>query len=215
MARVYADNVVLLMRPGEAARRRGVREAVSKTSIVAATVLAYRPATTPATAGAATRTRRTTARGMALLVMLALVLPAALGFGWSLWHQLAGQEITASPSARHFALPGGSTVWLDQSARMAVVAGTPDAVRLQQGRVRFDLAGLPGLPLRVQASDGVIVARGGQLQVDRTGQTVRVTTTNGTATVSLPASGARVVLQPGQQVAYGYDRLGQVQAATR
>lgn len=202
MARIFADNIVYLV-PVLAPPRPRV------TAPSGASVLAFRPSHRPVPMVAPI----TRAPRRALLLMLACVLPAALGFGYAVAHQNALQRVEAVATPRALALPGGATAQLDAGAALQLVAGDAPTVALEQGSAQFTL--LPGAThaLRVQAGEGVVDAAAGRFRLTRRAHGAHVEALAGTLTVRLPASAQQVTLHAGQAVAYGYDRLGLVQPA--
>lgn len=231
MARIYADNVVFLLRPGEAARPRGERVPAPRTAApgqVAAigrhpsttdssAPLGYRHTVAPRVAPAAANRPCVTARRAplrrVLLLAAACVLPAAFGAWHAVAHQAALQHVvTANGEQRTLALPGGSVV-LDAASALDVSADATVAPTLERGRAQFTAqAGAPQA-FAVRAGEGVTSTADGRFQLRREARTVEVVALAGTVTVHLPASNARVRLQPGEQLAYGYGRLGELQPA--
>ena len=232
MARIYADNVVFLMRPGEAARRRVERAPATKaSSSVAATAADHRPASNanaplgyrhtvaprPAISVETTPreeagTRRAPLRWV-LLLATACVLPAAVGTWRAVVHQAALQHVaTTTGEQRTLALPAG-TALLDTDTAASVSGDVRPVVTLEHGRAQFASQSGSSQPFVVHAGDGVVTAAGGRFQVARLAGEVRVIALAGTVSVSLPASNEQLVLQPGEQVDYGYGRLGGVQPA--
>jgi len=231
MARIYADNVVFLMRPGEAARRRVERAPEPRTPSPAKavapghrTVTASVPATQgyshtlaprPAMQGEARQheeapIRRAPLRWV-LLLAAACVLPMAALTWRAVAHQAALQHYaTAIGGQRTLPLAEGGSALLDTATSISVAADAPRVLTLERGRAQFDPS---GRTLAVHAGDGVVRAAAGRFQLSRQAGEVRVTALAGTVAVQLPASNEQVTLQPGQQVDYGYGRLGGVQPA--
>lgn len=232
MARIYADNVVFLMRPGEAARRRverapeprgpspGATIAVSHCTMISANApLGYRHTVAPRPAPGSEIAQRTAAGARraplrwVLLLATACVLPAAIGTWRAVAHQAALQHVaTATGEQRTLALPAG-TVLLDTDSAAGVSVGARPVLTLEHGRAQFAARPAAPQPFVVHAGDGVVSAAGGRFQVSRLAQEVRVAALAGTLSVKLPASNEQVTLQPGEQVDYGYGRLGRVQPA--
>jgi len=233
MARIYADNVVFLMRPGETARRRVERMPDPRTPPSNETVAACRrtaAATTDAHASpgyshtvaprpavnsearqqVGARGRRAPLRWVLLLATVC-VLPVAVCTWRAVVHQASLQHYaTAIGEQRKLPLPDGGTALLDTDTAVGVSAGSRHRLDLERGRAQFDSA---APPFAVQAGDGVVSAAGGRFQVSRLAHEVRVVALAGTVSVNLPASSEQVTLRPGQQVDYGYGRLGGVQPA--
>lgn len=232
MARIYADNVVFLMRPGEAARRRVERApaaprtppsgeapaSVHRAAACTHAALGYshtvapRPAIKHAACQRPGSGDRRAPLHWVLLLAAACVLPAAIGTWHAVAHQASLRHVaTAIGGQRSLALPGG-TVLLDTDTAVSVSAGAWPVLTLDRGRAQFDLK--PAAPaFSVHAGDGVVAAAGGRFQVGRRGRGFRVVALAGAVSVDLPASSERLTLQPGEQVDYGYGRLGNVQPA--
>ncbi|OOG49933.1 hypothetical protein B0E52_00655 [Rhodanobacter sp. C06] len=231
MARIYADNVVFLMRPGEAARRRVERAPAPRTpSPEKAVALGHRTptASVPATQGYShTLAPRPAMQGEArhheeapirraplrwvLLLAAVCVLPMAALTWRAVAHQASQQHYaTAIGGQRTLPLAGGGSALLDTATSISVAADAPRVLALERGRAQFDPS---GRTLAVHAGDGVVRAGAGRFQLSRQAGEVRVTALAGTVAVQLPASNEQVTLQPGQQVDYGYGRLGGVQPA--
>lgn len=233
MARIYADNVVFLMRPGEAARRRVERtpgprprpsgEASASGHRASVAPGAHAPlgyshtvAPRPAISHEAGRQPGADARRAplhwVLLLAAACVLPAAIGTWHAVVHQASLRHVaTATGGQRTLALPGG-TALLDTDTALSVSADARPVLTLERGRAQFDLKPATRA-FSVHAGDGVVTAAGGRFQVSRLGHGFRVVALAGTVSVSLPASNERLTLRSGEQVDYGYDRLGGVQPA--
>jgi len=230
MARIYADNVVFLMRPGETSRRRverapapkapspGEATAAGHRAMTSADAplgyshtVAPRPAINHESSGQRAGARRAPLPWVLLLAMVC-VLPAAIGTWRAVAHQAALQHVaTAIGGQRTLALPGG-TVLLDTDTAASVSAGDQPVVTLEHGRAQFD----PKPAARafsVHAGDGVVTAADGRFQVSRLAGEVRVVALAGTVSVNLPASNEQLTLRPGEQVGYGYGRLGGAQPA--
>lgn len=206
MARLYADNVVHLMPPGGAGRRCAERGALpAYTHTRAPRVLPLAGA--EATPRAATDASRASLAWVLLLATIC-VLPVAAGTWRALARQAQRQHIATVVDEAH-PLPAGG--------RMQLAAGTvldryPDALRLQHGQLQLQLPPAAARALTVQAGEGEIASRaGGRVRVDRQAGHTRVMALQGAVSVLLPASDQGVILQAGQQVDYGYDRLGQPQ----
>lgn len=232
MARIYADNVVFLMRPGEAARRRVERAPEPRSPSPGAAIAASHCTTTSANAPlgyrhtvaprptpggeAAQRTAASVCRAplhWVLLLAMACVLPAAIGTWRAVAHQAALQRVaTATGAQRTLALPAG-TVLLDTDSAASVSADARPVLTLEHGRAQFASGPAAPQPFVVHAGEGVISAAGGRFQVSRLARAVRVVALAGTVSVELPASNEQLTLQPGEQVDYGYGRLGRVQPA--
>ncbi|MEW9622883.1 FecR family protein [Rhodanobacter geophilus] len=233
MARIYADNVVFLLRPGEAARRRVERMPDPRALPAGETVAACRRTATganaplgyshtvaprPAVNGeirqqAGAGSRRAPLRWV-LLLAVACVLPVAVGTWRAVARQATLQHVaTATGEQRMLPLPDGGTALLDTETAVSMSAGERHELGLERGRAQFDLASAVSQAFTVHAGDGVIGAAGGRFQVSRLGGEVRVVALAGTVSVSLPASSEQVTLRPGEQVDYGYGRLGGVQPA--
>ena len=232
MARIYADNVVFLMRPGETSRRRAERAPEPKappsgkaavaghcTMTGAGAPLGYshtvapRPAIShePGQEQGGTGARRAPLLWV-LLLATACVLPAAIGTWRAVAHQAALQHVaTATGGQRTLALPGG-TALLDTDTAASVSADGRPVVTLEHGRAQFDLKPA-AQAFSVHAGDGVVTTAGGRFQVSRLAGEVRVIALAGAVSVNLPASNEQLTLRPGEQVDYGYGRLGGVQSA--
>lgn len=233
MARIYADNVVFLMRPGDAARRRAERAserralapgeaspaccrppaACAEAPLGYSHTVARRPAASgEALPQIAIEARRAPLRWV-LLLAAACVVPMAVGT----WHAVAYQAglrhvATAVGEQRALALPGGAAL-LDTDTALSASAGAHPVVALQRGRAQFDAAPAAAPTYAVHAEGGVVASTGGRYQVSRFGHAVRVIALAGTVSVRLPASSEQATLRPGQRVDYGYGRLGGVQPA--
>lgn len=203
MARRFADNIVYLL-PAVAPPRP--RVAMAGGASVLAFRSAVRLAAAPVPASAARAPRR------ALLLALACVLPAALGFGHAVVRQQAQRQVAAA-APRTLALPGGGTAWLDAAAALSYAATGPLAARLERGHAQFAAPANAARPLRVHAGEGVIDTANGRFALTRRDHAVRVEALAGTLTVRLPASGQQVTLRAGQALDYGYGRLGPVRPA--
>lgn len=230
MARIYADNVVFLMRPGEAARRRvervpeqrippsgetvaACRRTVTTTSMNAPLGYSHTVAPRQATGGEIRQGARRAPLRWVLLLVTACVLPVALCTWRAVVHQASLQHYaTATGGQRTLALPGG-TALLDTDTAVSVSADARPVVVLDRGRVQFDLQSGTQRPFTVHAGDGVISAVGGRFQVSWLAREVRVVALSGTVAVNLPASNEQVTLRPGEQVDYGYGRLDGAQPA--
>jgi transmembrane sensor len=231
MARIYADNVVFLMRPGETARRRVERAPESRTPPAGEILAACRRTATGANAplgyshtvaprpavGSGIRQqagpRRAPLRWV-LLLAVACVLPVAVCTWRAVARQAALQHYaTAIGEQRTLPLPDGGTALLDTDTAISMGAGARRELELQHGRAQLDLASTASPSFAVHAGEGVIDAAGGRFQVSRLAGEVRVVALAGTVSVSLPASSEQVTLRPGEQVDYGYGRLGSVQGA--
>lgn len=233
MARIYADNVVFLMRPGEAARRRVERapdrrasspdETAAARRFAAATVDAHAQpgyshtvAPRPATGSGSRQHTGVPARRAPLLQVLVLaaacVLPVAVGTWRAVVRQASLQHYaTATGGQRVLSLPGG-TALLDTDTAASVSADARPLVTLERGRAQF--ASTSAVPrFAVHAGDGVVSAAGGRFQVSRWAGLVHVVALAGRVSVSLPASSEQLTLRPGEQVDYGYGRLGGVRPA--
>ncbi|GAB3779434.1 FecR family protein [Dyella agri] len=235
MARIYADNVVFLMRPGETARRRVERAPDTRTPPSNETVATCRH-TAAATSANATlgyshtvaprsavnvevqpqaerRARRAPLRWV-LLLAAACVLPAAVLTWRAVVHQASLQHYaTTTGEQRKLPLPGGGIVLLDTDTAVSAPAGQQREWALERGRVQFDLASAATQPFAVHAGDGVVTAAGGRFQVSQLAHDIHVVVLAGTVSVNLPGSNEQLTLRSGQQVDYGYDRLGSVQPA--
>ncbi|MEW9571832.1 FecR family protein [Rhodanobacter sp. Si-c] len=231
MARIYADNVVFLMRPGETARRRVERApdrrsppsndtAVACHATSANASLGYshtvapRPAVDSGTRQQTGANARRAPLRWVLLLAAACVLPVAVCTWRAVAHQASLQHYaTATGEQRKLPLPGGGTALLDTDTAVSTPAGQGRELRLEHGRAQFDLKPALSQPFAVHAGDGVVSAAGGRFQVSRLAHEVRVVALAGTVSVNLPASNEQVTLRPGQQVDYGYGRLGGTQPA--
>lgn len=202
MARIFADNIVYLVPVVVPPRPRAIAPS-------GASVLAFRPShrSVPMVAPITRAPRR------ALLLMLACVLPAALGFGYAVAHQNALQRVAAVAAPRTLALPGGATAQLDTGAALQLVAGDAPTVTLEQGSAQFTLPTGAAHALRVQAGEGEVTALPGRFRLTYSAHDAHVEAVAGTLTVRLPASDQQLTLHAGQAVDYGYDRLGLVQPA--
>jgi transmembrane sensor len=236
MARIYADNVVFLMRPGETARRRAERVPDPRTSPSNETAAACRRTAAATDAHASPGYSHTVAPRPAvnaearqhteaaearhaplrwvLLLAAACVLPVAVCTWRAVAHQASLQHYaTAIGEQRRLPLPGGGTALLDTDTAVSVGAGSRHRLDLEHGRAQFEPPSAVAPPLAVQAGDGVVSAAGGRFQVSLLAGEVRVVALAGTVSVNLPASSERVTLRPGEQVDYGYGRLGSVRRA--
>ncbi|MEY2168730.1 MULTISPECIES: FecR family protein [unclassified Rhodanobacter] len=230
MARIYADNIVFLMRPGEASRRRverapetrtprsGEQAAPARRTIPDANApLGYSHTLAPRTAvrDEVRQCEEAPVRRAPLLRVLLLAAACVLPMAALTWRAVAHQAslqhyTTAIGGQRTLPLPGGGSALLDTATSVSVAADAPHAVTLERGRVQFDTS---GRAIVVHAGDGIVRAAAGRFQVSRLSDAVRVTALAGAVTVQLPASHEQVTLRPGQQVDYGYGRLGGVEPA--
>ena len=235
MARIYADNVVFLMRPGETARRRVERvpdkrtpssndtaAACHRTTTATSTnasqgyshTVAPRPAVNSETRQQTEAPARRAPLRWVLLLAAACVLPVAVGTWRAVVRQASLQHYaTTIGEQRKLPLPGGGTALLDTDTTVSVPAGQGHELKLERGRAQFDPKPAPSQPFAVHAGDGVVGAASGRFQVSRLAHEVRVVALAGTVSVNLPASSEQVTLRSGQQVDYGYGRLGAVQPA--
>ena len=227
MARIYADNVVFLMRPGETSRRRAERvpetRAPSSRGQAAAGhrpvpdanappgyshTLAPRPAVqVEARPHREVPVRRAPLRWVLLLVAACVLPAAALSWRAVARHASLQHYATAIGGLHTLPLSGGGSALLDTATSVSMAAATPRTLTLERGRAQFDAS---GQTLAVHAGDGIVRATTGRFQLSRLADQVRVSVLAGTVTVQLPASNEQVALRPGQQVDYGYGRLGQV-----
>lgn len=230
MARIYADNVVFLMRPGETSRRRvdGLPETrIPRSSEQAApghraspctnAPLGYSHTLAPrlAVQGEARQHQETPAHRAPLHWVLLLVAACVLPMAALTWRAVARQAslqhyATAIGGQRTLPLAGGGSALLDTATSVSMAAGAPPAVTLERGRAQFDAN---GQAITVHAGGGIVRASAGRFQVSRLADAVRVTALAGTVTVQLPAGEGQATLRAGQQVDYGYGRLGSVRPA--
>lgn len=208
MARIYADNVVYMLPPGGAGRRRAERAGAPAYTHTRAPRLL--PLANPAASGRSAMDTSRASLAWVLLLAAICVLPVAVGA----WRALARQAqrehlVTTASETRTLPLPAGGRL---QLAAGTVVDRYPDALVLQRGQLRLALPPAAARTLAVRAGEGEIASlAGGRVRLDRQGGGTRVAALQGAVSVALPASGQGVVLQAGQYVDYGYGRLGRPQ----
>jgi transmembrane sensor len=131
--------------------------------------------------------------------------------------RLAGYRVTAAPpityasseqSRRDVTLPDGSSVQLDVDSEIRVTfAERRRDIVLVDGRALFVVAKDAARPFVVSAGEAHTTALGTRFQVQREGQQVLVTLTEGAVAVTSDA-GRRETLSPGEQISLSTD--GQV-----
>lgn len=154
------------------------------------------------------RPRRWGAWAMAACVVTALAL--GLRFGPILLSEPEPMQYAASGAGRTFTLEDGSDVQLDVASRISARLGrTQRRLELLEGRALFDVAHDAGRPFVVRAGNGSVTALGTRFQVQRDGDRISVTLTEGAIAVVRQAgqggNAQRIHLQPGQQLNWSGD----------
>lgn len=115
---------------------------------------------------------------------------------------------TARAEQRSVALADGSSVLLDADSAIAVdLSATERRIELIRGTAFFSV--IPGqAPFTVVARNGEARVLGTRFEVAAEDRTVSVTLDSGSVEVALREGGGRLVLKPGESVAYGAGGLG-------
>lgn len=161
--------------------------------------------------------RRQRGRGkLAAGAVLGLLLCIATAWLWlerpHLLEDWQADYATARAEQRNVTLADGSTVLLDADSAIAVDIGTTARrVELIRGTAFFSV--IPGqVPFTVAARNGEARVLGTRFEVSAEDREVSVTLDNGSVEVALRDGGSRLVLKPGESVAYGAGGLGSAHA---
>lgn len=161
--------------------------------------------------------RRRRGRGtLAAGAVLGLLLCIATAWLWlerpHLLQDWQADYATARAEQRNVMLADGSTVLLDADSAIAVDIGTTERrVELIRGTAFFSV--IPGqVPFTVAARNGEARVLGTRFEVSAEDREVSVTLASGSVEVALRNGGGRLVLKPGESVAYGAGGLGNAHA---
>ncbi|MGX1788256.1 FecR family protein [Bosea sp. NPDC055332] len=145
-------------------------------------------------------------------VVLSLLLCVAMGWLWlerpHLFQDWQADYATARAEQRNLTLADGSTVLLDADSAITVdFTATERRVELLRGTAFFNIT--PGqVPFAVAARNGEARVLGTRFEVAAEDREVSVTLDSGSVEVALRDGGGRLVLKPGESVAYGAGGLG-------
>jgi transmembrane sensor len=148
--------------------------------------------------------------------VLGLVLCLAAGWLWlerpHLLQDWQADYATARAEQRSVTLADGSTVLLDADSAIAVdLSATERRVALVRGAAFFSV--VPGqTPFTVAARNGEARVLGTRFEVAAEDREVSVTLDSGSVEVALRDGSGRLVLKPGESVAYGAGGLGSAHA---
>lgn len=145
---------------------------------------------------------------------LAATLVAAMLVGVSqkdLLTDLRADVVTQVGETRRLELPDGSWVTLNTDTAVRYeVADDVRRVRLDRGEAFFDVARDPSKPFFVESGDASVRVLGTHFNVRRAGDDAHISVVEGRVAISSRKTGARVVLNSGQEgeIAYGLAHAG-------
>lgn len=138
---------------------------------------------------------------VAVSALVAVVLVAFLAFDdlWIFWH---ADYLTGTGEVKTVALEDGSRVELSASTAIAKnYSGGQRRLTLLKGEAWFEIAPDPSRPFMVEAAGGTTTALGTAFDIATVPARTEITVTERRVTVA--AAGKEVVVETGQQTAYG------------